>query len=243
MKKQLLAIAAIAFVAGAVIMTSCKKEDTTAPTITLTGGASMSQSLPSTAGSGSFTDPGFTAEDDEDGNVSANVTVTIKDAGQVTRTATEMANRKGSYVITYTVSDKAGNQGSVTRTVDIQNDAEYLVGSYSAASVDSCTTGGVGYWNMTTDIPDVFSSDTVNNLIKINNFGIFGESINIWMNVSGTNLTPTTTNQSLGGSAYIQNVYVSPATTIYSTGPVKFKIKYQWTDGTNSDVCTTHYIK
>jgi len=241
MKKQLLAIAVVAFVAGTVMMTSCKKEDTTGPTITLTGSAAITQSLPGTAGAGSWTEPGVTAEDDEDGNVTANVTITIKDAGNVTRTGTEMANRKGSYVITYSVSDKAGNASSVTRTVDITNDAEYLSGIYGL-STDSCAVGG-GPFPWSGDQPDVMTSDTVNNLIKINNFGAFGQSINIWATVSGTNLN-IALNQGLGGTAYIQNIYTTTPnpTGITSTiAPTAFTVKYQWNDGTNSDVCVSWY--
>jgi len=240
MKKQLLAIAAVAFVAGTVIMTSCKKEDTTGPTITLTGSASISQSLPGTAGAGTWTEPGVTAEDDEDGNVSVNVTITIKDANQVVRTGTEMANRKGSYVITYSVSDKAGNASSVTRDVMILNDAEYLSGIYGT-SEDSCVSSPAALpW--VGDQPDVTASDSVNNLIKLNNFGAFGQSINIWCTISGTNITPTTANQSLGVNASITSFYASPATSVVSTvNPTAFDIKYVWFDGSASETCISWY--
>jgi hypothetical protein len=230
MKKQLLAIAAIAFVAGTVMITSCKKEDTTAPVITLTGG-DQTQSLPNTAGAGTWTDPGFTAEDDEDGNLTANVEVT----------GTVDPNRKGSYVITYTIHDAAGNQASATRTVNIVNDAEYLSGVYGG-STDSCAVGG-GPFPWATDQPDVLTSDTVNNLIKINNFGAFGQSINIWATVNGTSLN-IPTGQSLGGTAYIQTIYTTnpnPTAITSTTNPTAFTVKYQWNDGTSSDVCVSWY--
>lgn len=235
MKKQILAIASVAFVAGMVMMTSCKKEDTTAPTITLTGG-DMSQALPGTAGNGTWTEPGFAAEDDEDGNVTTNVTVTIKDANQVTRTETEMANRKGSYVITYSVSDKAGNQASVTRNVSIYNDAEPFAGAYGNCK-DSCTSTVVSLFNSSVTV-----SDSVNNLISINNWGAFGTTINIWNTFSGTNITPTIANQSLGVNAYIVSYYPAPATTIISnTSPTAFDIKYTWFDGSASETCISFY--
>ncbi|MEW6469935.1 MAG: DUF5011 domain-containing protein [Bacteroidota bacterium] len=231
MKKQILAIAAVAFVAGAVMMSGCKKEDTTAPVITLTGG-DQTQSLPSTAGNGTWTEPGFTAEDDEDGNVTANVDVS----------GTVNPNRKGSYVITYTVSDKAGNQASVTRTVTIVNDAEYLAGSYPN-STDSCAAGGGPFSWSTPNFPDVYTSDSVNNLIKINNFGAFGESINIWATVSGTNLTFSLP-QSLGGTANLTSIYTTtpnPTAITSTTAPTAFTVKYQWNDGVNNDVCVSWY--
>ena len=41
MKKQILSIASIALVAGALVMSGCKKDDITAPEITLVGDATV----------------------------------------------------------------------------------------------------------------------------------------------------------------------------------------------------------
>jgi hypothetical protein len=226
MKKNIVKIMAMAFVAGALFLTACKKEDLTAPVITLTGGV-VAQSLPTTAGAGAFTDQGATAEDDEDGNISANITVT----------GTVDPNRSGTYTLTYTVSDAAGNTATATRIVTVYNDADAYEGTY-ANSVDTCTVGGASAFSSM-----VTASDSVNGLIKINNFGAFGAAINIWATISGTTIT-IATNQSLGNPAYIQNVYPSPNTMVINTSaPTKFKVNYQWNDGTNSDVCTSTYIR
>jgi surface protein len=76
--------------------------DATAPTITLTGEATINLSVGDT-----FTDPGVTASDDVDGDITSSVTT----SGSVdTSTA-------GTYVITYSVTDAAGNSTSLTRTV------------------------------------------------------------------------------------------------------------------------------
>lgn len=79
--------------------------DFKAPVVTLLGDASMSL----TAGS-VFTDPGATALDDFDGDISANIVV----SGSVD------TNTVGTYPINYSVTDVAGNAGTSTRTVNIQ---------------------------------------------------------------------------------------------------------------------------
>ncbi|MFA6257886.1 MAG: immunoglobulin-like domain-containing protein [Candidatus Paceibacterota bacterium] len=79
--------------------------DTTLPVIILLGANPVDVVQASV-----FTDPGATASDDVDGNITANIIVT----GTVD-TAT-----LGSYILTYNVSDAAGNPAtSVTRTVNV----------------------------------------------------------------------------------------------------------------------------
>jgi hypothetical protein len=78
--------------------------DTTAPVVTLTGAAALELAV-----GGTFTDPGATALDDTDGDLTASVVVT----GAVD-TATE-----GLYTLTYTATDAAGNTGSVSRLVTV----------------------------------------------------------------------------------------------------------------------------
>jgi len=78
--------------------------DTTAPVVTLTGEAAMQLTVGDT-----FTDPGATATDDTDGDITSSITV----SGAVD-TATE-----GFYTLTYTATDAAGNTGSVSRVVTV----------------------------------------------------------------------------------------------------------------------------
>ncbi|MCL1810423.1 MAG: DUF5011 domain-containing protein, partial [Clostridiales bacterium] len=78
--------------------------DTTPPVITLIGGTSISVNLGS-----AFVEPGFRAVDNTGGDVTDRVMVT----GTVN---TAVA---GTYTLTYTVSDNAGNVGSATRTVTV----------------------------------------------------------------------------------------------------------------------------
>ncbi len=81
--------------------------DEEAPVITLTGDADIDVEL-----GGTFTDPGFSANDNVDGEITDNVTV----GGDAVDTQTA-----GTYVITYDVSDAAGNAATqVTRTVRVR---------------------------------------------------------------------------------------------------------------------------
>ncbi len=83
--------------------------DTTPPVITLNGNATIDLIV-----GDAFSDPGATATDNVDGDISANIVV----GGDAVDT-----NTPGTYVITYNVSDAAGNAAAqVTRTVTVSPD-------------------------------------------------------------------------------------------------------------------------
>lgn len=80
--------------------------DSTPPVISLNGDAVVDLTV-----NDSFVDPGATANDDTDGDISGNIVV----AGDVVDTSVA-----GTYVITYNVSDAAANAAAeVTRTVNV----------------------------------------------------------------------------------------------------------------------------
>ena len=82
--------------------------DETVPVITLNGSANMSVIQFTT-----FTDPGATATDDRDGDISDSIQI----SGSVD------TNTLGDYTLTYSVSDAAGNSDLATRTVTVR---EYI---------------------------------------------------------------------------------------------------------------------
>ena len=79
-------------------------KDAKAPKISLVGDSSMYILL-----NESFTDPGFSASDNKDGDVTSLVAV----SGSVD------TSKVGQYKITYSVTDQAGNNATVTRTVSV----------------------------------------------------------------------------------------------------------------------------
>lgn len=78
--------------------------DVVAPVITLSGQRELFVPL-----GGTFRDPGATAQDDADGDLTASVT----------RAGTVNTASPGVYTLTYTVTDKAGNTATATRQVSV----------------------------------------------------------------------------------------------------------------------------
>ena len=86
---------------------SSESNDTTAPIITLNGSAIANVNLYST-----YTDAGATAVDDVDGDLTSSIVTT----GAVNTSI------EGNYIITYSVSDSAGNTATTTRQVVVEDD-------------------------------------------------------------------------------------------------------------------------
>lgn len=220
MKKSILLFV---LAAGTIMLiSSCGTDDTLAPDVNVIGG-DETISLNSV-----YTDLGATATDAEDGAVTVTSDLSASNPN---------VNLKGVYTITYSATDKAGNEGTATRTVTVVNDADFLGGQYIDAK-DSCATPPVNIFDAT-----VTASTTKNNEFTINNFGSFGTGVNVLckLDVNGTDITATVP-QSLGGSASLTTVY-AVGSKVWSTSPLVFTISYNWDDGTNSDNCISTYIK
>lgn len=107
----------------ALISVSCRKDDKTAPVISLKGDAAMVVVLNT-----SYTDQGATAQDNEDGALNVNVSGTVD------------PDLAGTYVIHYSATDAAGNTGNADRVVTVRNDAYTLAGQYATRSVTPADT-------------------------------------------------------------------------------------------------------
>lgn len=126
MKKQLIFLSGAILLTLSVLLNGCSKdEDTTAPNITLTGASDMTITKGAT-----WSDPGATASDDEDGDLT----------GQIVITGSVDANVAGVYHLTYTATDKAGNSSDVSRTVTVSWSGAQLAGSYNVT--DTCIIAG-----------------------------------------------------------------------------------------------------
>jgi len=89
---------------GTASSTPATSSDTAAPVVTLTGAAALELNV-----GDAFTDPGATATDEVDGDLTVHIIVT-----GLVDTATA-----GSYTLTYSATDAAGNEGSVSRLVAV----------------------------------------------------------------------------------------------------------------------------
>jgi hypothetical protein len=153
----------IALIIALVFIISCKKKDTEAPVITLNGDALITVSL-----NGSFTDPGATAYDTQDGALSVTVSGSVN------------TNFEGDYELSYVASDAAGNSTQATRLVRVLNDSRSYNGSYKTRDIILADTAL--YHSIFT------TSTTINNRIWIQGFGpdsneiVFGDiSSNIFV--------------------------------------------------------------
>ena len=203
------------FLIASAMIAGCNKDDTTAPVITLKGSASM------TIYTGdAFADPGATAEDDEDGDLTSKVTV----SGSVN------TNQAGEYTLKYSVSDQAGNSAEETRTVTVKHKNTTVAGNYSVT--ESCNFGSVGPYVATVTAG---TSNTVD--ITFGNFGNYTTTINVPATISGTTgQTITLTSGTYAG------LTISGSGTINAAGSV-MTISYSSTNGSSTDNCTATWTK
>ena len=216
MKKLLLLVTVISLI----IHSGCKKADTTPPVITLKGDNPFNLTINS-----EYNDPGYTATDNKDGDITSKVTSSWKPAFNKDLT--------GKYICTYVVSDAAGNKDTARRTVNVINSAGFLFGDYLNASGSCAITGPLSFDSRIT------VSSTTNNTLTIGNFGGFGVTLNAFYFPSGDSVS-IPTGQSLSGTKSL----VSSAVSISNhTNPTVLNINFTWTDGHNSDNCSSTYTK
>ena len=119
--------------------------DTTPPVISLLGSSTINLTVGDT-----LTDPGVTATDDVDGDVTLSIT-----ASGIVDTSTP-----GTYVITYSVTDTAGNTTAVDRTIIVSAAASSYSISVTASSNADYTLSG-------TDANGAVSGDDVSITINV----------------------------------------------------------------------------
>jgi PKD repeat protein len=154
--------------------------DITAPTITLNGNAVVGIIV-----GDSFTDPGATAVDDVDGDLSPSIVVAGDNVD---------VNTIGAYVITYNVSDATGNAATeVTRTVNIQAaDVIAPVITLNGASTINLTIG-----DAFTD-PGATASDNFDGDITAN-IAVAGDAVDV--NTVGTYVITYNVSDAAGNAA------------------------------------------
>ena len=167
--------------------------DTTPPVITLNGSSPVDLNVGDT-----YTELGATATDDVDGDISANVVI----GGDVVNT-----NIAGTYVVTYNVSDAAGNAATeVTRTVNVIPDTTPPVITLIGASVINLTIGDT-YNEQGATATDNIDGDISANVV------IGGDIVNT--NLVGTYVVTYNVDDAAGNSAtqVTRTVNVNPDVT------------------------------
>ena len=127
--------------------------DTTPPVITIIGGnETITQSTP-------YTDPGATALDDRDGAIGVHTTSSVD------------TNKLGTYTITYTATDSAGNTATATRTIIVVNSPDNFPPQISLIGGDVSIAQGTQYNDAgasAVDNVDLNVNIVVTNTVKIN---------------------------------------------------------------------------
>ncbi len=167
MKKVSLTAALYMIVLVMIFFFGCTKDDTVAPVINLSGENPLYIQLGDT-----WLDPGYTATDNKDGDITANVSVShIPNPAEV-----------NMYSVIYSVEDKAGNSTTITRKVYVSSDN--LVGVYAVRDSVLGTNAGVYEYNLT-----ISQSATSFNQIIIKNFRCYGEDVLVNATVTGSVIT------------------------------------------------------
>jgi hypothetical protein len=160
----------------ALLLQSCKNDeelpapttDTQPPVIILSGTNPFY-----TISGNMYTEPGYNAVDNVDGNVTANVIVNNSELN---------TDSIGEYDVHYSVSDNAGNTGSKSRLVKVINSASIYNGTY----ITEIQCPGMPLYNYS---ETVTASTTVNNRIFFGKFGDYtGAQNKVYAEISGYNI-------------------------------------------------------
>jgi hypothetical protein len=203
---------------SALLITACKKPDETAPVITLHGGTI------SILIGGSYTDPGVSASDNKDGDLTSSVTVTNP----------VMVGQAGSYAIHYSVTDAAGNEGTADRTVYVNNHAMAFAGNYNVK--DSIFGGAVTNY---TDA--IIASSAVNDRLFASRFAnkIYG-AVFMDLDASFTNVNVPLQSVSCGSPNAVRSFNTLAPGTVNSTTII---FDYQEVTGTTTVMARATYVK
>lgn len=223
MKKIVLGIACMALLALSSVFTACTKDsDSTPPVITLSGSSTIEIVLHS-----DYTEPGYTATDDNDGTITNRVVVT----GSVDK------DKIGTYTITYSVSDDAGNLTQVTRIVDVVVNSAIYIATYHVSDVVTGTGAGTFEYNV-----PVTASSTDQTKLLFSNFGGFGTPVVASVNFAkdGTLTIPA---QDLTGTPGYEGHLTGTGTTSLDGNTLTVNYTYVYADGSGTATCVATYTK
>jgi hypothetical protein len=214
-----LSLVALAIISSSVF-TGCKKtdDDTNAPIITVNGNKTFFNQLGT-----SYTDAGASASDDVDGAIA----VTTSGVGSVN------VNAVGTYVITYTAKDKAGNLATSTRTVYVVD----IAGTYSVVDTSPYPGGSTSNYTETATL-----STTTNGKVNVLKFGNYVNGAASFNLTSGSALTMPSQNVTCGNPSANRN-FVGSGSVQTVGGVTVLTIDYTETVGSSSVAARGVYTK
>jgi len=223
MKKKILVLAVLLAGLTTLVFTGCSDDDdTTPPVVTLNGDPAPVISLQS-----NFVDLGAVATDDEDGSLIAVVSGTVNN------------DKVGSYTLTYTATDGAGNEGTATRVVTVINDldSDPWEGSYDC----TITSGPCDPTTPVTYTESLSVSSTLNNGLEWSKFGDYPNA-NAKLNIIfGTNNQVIIPDQVIVcGTTPVARTFTGSGTKVGSGGAGS-SIILNITETVNSNSCSYVY--
>ncbi len=147
---------------------SCSKKDTTAPVISILGDNPLTIILNNNL----WADPGASATDDEDGELTVVVNNKVDH------------NLVGEYEVIYSATDAAGNTATAKRTVIVRNAMDFRIGTYQVVEYRMGTNPDTLYYSADIDISIVY-----NKKLWIHNFGDYGNACNVSIDVNSSVIT------------------------------------------------------
>ncbi|MEI6767179.1 MAG: immunoglobulin-like domain-containing protein [Bacteroidota bacterium] len=220
MKKVSILIATAAFIGGVFFVSSCKKDDTGNPVVSLKNDDAAHNRVTQFSAA-TYTDPGATATDDTDGNLTPTVSGSVN------------MGSAGEYTLTYTATDAAGNKTDAVRKVTV--DGALYIASYTYTATDYPDGGVTGTpWQET-----ITPSSVTNNKINFQRFADYNNGI-AYGTIAGVVITIPTQTVTCGTTP-VARQFSGSAT--FSSGFTSFTINY--TEVTNGTTATGHttYVK
>ncbi len=218
---------AVISVATTVFM-GCNGEDLSTPVIVIDADNPLNIELGT-----SWTPPTYTATDDEDGDITANVTV---DDSEVN------TSEIGSYDVTYTVSDGAGNTAIETLVVNVTMSKAAYTGIYTVhEECDMDADGNYGEVGEVFDYSVTISAGGGADELVFSNFGGYGDAVIAVVTFSGELNDVLDVDYDLAGTSI--HFSGDGVVTLGTTSDIKFDFDYQAEDGGTIIPCNAKFTK
>ena len=167
------------------------------PTVSLNGNYTIDITL-----NQPFVDPGATAQDPEDGNLT----------NQIVTYGTVNIDSAGNYPISYVVYDSGGLKDSVTRTVRVFNSLNYVSGSWTCKTITPSTNDTTNW------ITTIQASAVINNQFLVFKIGD-NYLANPFLDYNSSDSTISLTSQTF----YCQTAVDTSNHTFVGTGKITFQ--------------------